>query len=318
MIERYTLPEMGKIWSIQNKFQCLLEVEKAVASAQASLKIIPESAASAILAKSSFNIDRILELEKTTKHDVIAFVSNVAENVGIEGRFVHFGLTSSDVLDTGLSLQISTAGKTLLEKIKALDLALVGQIRKHRDTLCVGRTHGIHAEPTTFGLKLSGFLVELRRNAKRVEQACKQACVVKLSGAVGTYSSMGAEVESLVGKKLGLASETVATQVVPRDRHAEIFSSLALLGAGFERLAVEIRHLQRTEVNEVGEAFEVGQKGSSAMPHKRNPIASENITGIARLLRGYLVSSFENVALWHERDIVIRLWSGLYFLTDLF
>jgi adenylosuccinate lyase len=303
VIERYTLPEMGKIWSIQNRFERLLDVEKAVALAQAQLKIIPTQAARTINALKKVNVDRILEIEKTTRHDVIAFVTSLAEKAGPDGRYIHFGLTSSDVLDTAVSLQIVQASELLLEKIDKLEVALKDFVKKHQDTICVGRTHGMHAEPTTLGLKFAGFLAELQRNKKRVHHACEQAAMVKLSGAVGTYSSLGMEVEELVAKKLKLPYETIATQVIPRDRHAEVFCSLALLGAGFERLAVEVRHLQRTEVGELEEGFQKGQKGSSAMPHKRNPIASENITGLSRLLRGYLVSAMENVALWHERDI---------------
>jgi adenylosuccinate lyase len=303
VIERYTLPEMGKIWSSQSRFQCLLDVEIAVAKAQAKLKIIPEKAARAIAQKGSFNIERIKEIEKITKHDVIAFVSNVAEHVGDLGRYVHYGLTSSDVLDTAISVQISRAYGVLDEKLEALEKALKVAALRHKGTLTAGRTHGMHAEPTTFGFKLAGFLMEVRRNRKRVEEACEQACRVKLSGAVGTYSVLGFNVEKEVAQKLGFPVEDIATQVIPRDRHAQVFASLALLGSGFERLAVEIRHLQRTEVGEAEEPFQKGQKGSSAMPHKRNPIASENITGISRLLRGYMVAAFENVALWHERDI---------------
>jgi adenylosuccinate lyase len=303
VIERYTLPEMGKIWSSQNRFQCLLDVEVAVAKAQAKLKIIPGSAARAITQKGAFNIARIQEIEKVTKHDVIAFVSNVAEKVGELGRYVHYGLTSSDVLDTAISIQISKAYGVLDQKLEALEKALKTLALRHKGTLTAGRTHGMHAEPTTFGFKISGFLMELRRNRKRLREACKDAARVKLSGAVGTYSVLGFKVEEEVSRKLGFPVEDIATQVIPRDRHAQVFSSLALLGSGFERLAIEIRHLQRTEVGEAEEPFEKGQKGSSAMPHKRNPIASENITGMARLLRGYMVSAFENVALWHERDI---------------
>jgi adenylosuccinate lyase len=303
VIERYTLPEMGEIWTSQSRFQRLLEVEKAVARVQGELGIIPQEAADKICAEAEFDVDRIRKIENTTKHDVIAFVTSVAESVGKDGRYVHFGLTSSDVLDTALSLQIRDSAKVLLKRIKSLEKALSGQIKVHGNTLCAGRTHGMHAEPTTWGLKLAGHLAEIRRGANRVGLACDQAVRVKLSGAVGTYSSMGMDVETKVAEELGCQAETVATQVIPRDRHAEVFSSLAILGCGLERLALEIRHLQRTEVGEAEEGFETGQKGSSAMPHKKNPIASENITGLSRLLRGYLVSALENVALWHERDI---------------
>jgi adenylosuccinate lyase len=304
VIERYTLPEMGKVWAAQSRFEYLLVVEKAVASVQGELKIIPQDAADAIVKKGTFDYKRILEIERTTKHDVIAFVTDVGNQVGELGqKYVHFGLTSSDVLDSAFSLQIQEAEKILIQKIKKLDQALVTQIKKHKDTLCAGRTHGMHAEPTTFGLKLSGFLCELRRNAARVSQACADASRLKLSGAVGTFSALGEEVEKHVAIKLNLKQEIVATQVIPRDRHASVMGALALLMAGFERLALEIRHLQRTEVSEVEESFSVGQKGSSAMPHKKNPITSENICGLARLLRGYHVAALEDIALWHERDI---------------
>jgi adenylosuccinate lyase len=294
---------MGEIWSLQNRFQFLLDVEIAVAAAQAELGIIPRVAANAIKKKSKFSIKRILEIEAETRHDVIAFVSNVAENVGEHGRYVHFGMTSSDVLDTALSLQIGAAGEELLNTLNGLEKTLSALAQKEQDTLCAGRTHGMFAEPTSFGMKIAGFLAELKRNKNRLVGALEQIKICKLSGAVGTYSSQPPEVEKLVAKKLGLMTETVATQVVPRDRHAEVMMALALLGSGFERLAVEMRHLQRSEVSEVVEGFKQGQKGSSAMPHKKNPISAENITGIARLLRGYAFSSIENVALWHERDI---------------
>lgn len=303
MIERYTRPEMGEIWRPDNRFEKMLEVEIAVAEVQASLKIIPRKAALEIAKKSKFSVKRILEIEKQTKHDVIAFVSNVAENVGEWGRYIHFGLTSSDVLDTAFSLQVMDATQVLLKSIDYLDKSLKNLARKHKDTLCAGRTHGMFAEVTTFGFKLAGFTAELERNRKRVQTAVDQMKIAKLSGAVGTYSSQGPLVEEKVAKKLGLTPETVATQVIPRDRHAEMLLSLALLGGGLERLAIELRHLQRSEVNEVTEGFSKGQKGSSAMPHKKNPISAENITGAARLLRSYALAALENVALWHERDI---------------
>jgi len=303
VIERYTRPEMGVVWDQENKFSKMLEVEVAVAKVQASLKIIPRSAAAQIASKGKFSIKRILEIEKQTKHDVIAFVSNVAESVGEQGRFVHFGLTSSDVLDTAFSLQIRDAGEVLSKSLDFLEKALKNLIRKHADTLCAGRTHGMFAEPTTFGLKMSGFLAELVRNRTRIDTALKQIAIAKLSGAVGTYSSQSPIVEAKVAKLLKLTPETVATQVVPRDRHAEVLLSLSMLGAGLERLAIELRHLQRSEVSEVTEGFTKGQKGSSAMPHKKNPISAENITGCARLLRSYGMAGLENVALWHERDI---------------
>lgn len=303
MIDRYTRPEMGLIWDPENKFSKMLQVEIAVAKVQSSLKIIPRSAAIEIAKKAKFSIKRIAEIERETKHDVIAFVSNVAENVGEHGRFIHFGLTSSDVLDTAFSLQVQDAGVMLLEGVDYLEKSLKNLVRKHADTLCPGRTHGMFAEPTTFGFKMAGFLAELKRNRVRVENALKQMAIAKLSGAVGTYSSQPPVVEAKVAKLLGLKTETIATQVVPRDRHAEMLYSLAMLGTGLERLAIELRHLQRSEVNEVTEGFSKGQKGSSAMPHKKNPISAENITGAARLLRSYAQAGLENVALWHERDI---------------
>ncbi len=303
MIERYTRAEMGLVWDVETKFSKMMEVEIAVAKVQASMKIIPRSAAIAIASKSKFSVKRILEIEKETKHDVIAFVSNVAENVGEAGRYVHFGLTSSDVLDTAFSLQVRDAGDVLEKSLDFLEKSLKNLIRKNADVMCAGRTHGMFAEPTTFGFKMAGFLAELKRNRGRIERALKQMQIAKLSGAVGTYSSQSAQVESKVAKALGLQPETVATQVVPRDRHAEVLISLAMLGAGLERLAIELRHLQRSEVSEVTEGFTRGQKGSSAMPHKKNPISAENITGLARLLRSYAQASIENIALWHERDI---------------
>ena len=303
MIDRYTRPEMGNVWSLESRFEKMLEVEKAVAATQAELGIIPKAAALSIMQKSKFNLGRILEIEKKTKHDVIAFVTNVAESVGKDGAYVHFGMTSSDVLDTALSLQIITAQGVLLKSINKLREALINQAKKHKGTLCAGRTHGIHAEPTSFGLKLLGFVMELDRNILRIKSAISNVSIAKLSGAVGTYSSQPPEVEHLVAEKLHLKTEAVATQVIPRDRHAEVINSLAILVSGFERLAIEFRHLQRTEVAEVIEGFGKGQKGSSAMPHKKNPISAENITGLARLLRSYASASLENIALWHERDI---------------
>jgi adenylosuccinate lyase len=294
---------MGLIWDIDARFSKMLEVEVSVAEVQAKLGIIPRASAAQIKKKAQFSVKRIHELEKKTKHDVIAFVSNVAEHVGPFGRYVHFGMTSSDVLDTAFSLQVREAGNVLKETLDFLERTIKILIRKHQDTLCAGRTHGMFAEPTTFAYKMAGHLAELQRNRKRLERALDQMRICKLSGAVGTYSNQPAKVEALVARKLKLEPETIATQVVPRDRHAELIFSLALLGTGFERLAVELRHLQRSEVGEVVEGFSKGQKGSSAMPHKKNPISAENITGCARLLRSYVSSSLENVPLWHERDI---------------
>lgn len=303
MIERYTRAEMGRVWDQENRFAKMLEVEIAVAKAQAKLGLIPQAAARDIQKKSKFDVKRILELEKTTKHDVIAFVSNVAENVGENGRYIHFGLTSSDALDTAMSLLVRDAGRVLQGSIDRLKAELLIQIQKHANTICAGRTHGMHAEPTTFGLKLAGFFAELERNEQRVQRALEQMMIGKLSGAVGTYSTQTEKVEQLVCETLKLVPEKIATQVIPRDRHAELFFSLACFGAGLERLSVELRHLQRTEVGEVVEGFSPGQKGSSAMPHKKNPISAENLTGCARLLRAYSHAAIEDVALWHERDI---------------
>jgi adenylosuccinate lyase len=303
VIERYTRPEMGMIWDLDHRFGKMLEVEIALAQVQAQMGMIPKAAAIAIAEKGRFSAKRIAEIEKQTKHDVIAFVSNVAENVGPHGKYIHFGLTSSDVLDTAFSLQVREAGEVLTESMAGLEKALVTLAKKHEDTLCAGRTHGMFAEPTTFGFKMLGYLAELRRNQRRVHTALREMAICKLSGAVGTYSSMGVDVETKVAKKLNLKAETIATQVIPRDRHAEMILSLAMLMGGLERLAIELRHLQRSEVAEVTEGFSKGQKGSSAMPHKKNPISAENITGLARLVKGYAFTAMENIPLWHERDI---------------
>jgi adenylosuccinate lyase len=303
MIERYTRPEMGAVWDEQSKFDGWLAVELAVVDALAQSGVVPAEDAAEIRSKASFTVEAVKEREKITDHDVAAFVDVVAASVGEQGRWVHHGLTSSDVLDTALGLQIARAGKILEDGALKYRDALVARAREYKDTLCVGRTHGIQAEPTTFGIKLAGFAFEADRNLKRLKAATEQASVGALSGAVGTYSANGPELEEAVLGRLGLAREDVSTQVVARDRHAAFLEAIALAGAGLERLATEIRHLQRTEVREVEEPFRAGQKGSSAMPHKRNPITSERITGIARLLRGYAQAGLENVALWHERDI---------------
>jgi adenylosuccinate lyase len=304
VIERYTRPEMGAVWSEKRKLETWLQVELAVVDALAEQGVVPDEDAATIRDRASFTVDAVKEREKVTDHDVAAFVDVVAESVGEAGRWVHHGLTSSDVLDTALGLQLSQAGMILVGGAADLKAALVRRAREHVGTLCVGRTHGVHAEPTTFGVKLAGFAFEAHRNLIRLERAAEAVSVGALSGAVGTYAANGPEVEEAVLKRLGLAREHVSTQVVPRDRHAELLSAIALAGAGLERFATEVRHLQRTEVREVEEPFRAGaQKGSSAMPHKRNPIVTERITGIARLLRGYAQTGLENVALWHERDI---------------
>jgi adenylosuccinate lyase len=304
VIERYTRPEMGAVWSERRKFDAWLQVELAVVDALAEQGVVPAGDADTIRDRASFTVEAVKEREKVTDHDVAAFVDVVAESVGEAGRWVHHGLTSSDVLDTALALQLSQAGLILCGGAADYMGALVRRAREHASTLCVGRTHGIHAEPTTFGVKLAGFAFEAHRNLLRLERAVEGVSVGALSGAVGTYSANGPEVEEAVLSRLGLGREQVSTQVVPRDRHAQLLEAIALAGAGLERFATEIRHLQRTEVREVEEPFRAGaQKGSSAMPHKRNPIVSERITGIARLLRGYAQTGLENVALWHERDI---------------
>jgi adenylosuccinate lyase len=304
VIERYTRPEMGAVWSERRKLETWLQVELAVVDGLAEQGVVAEEDAAAIRDRASFTVEAVKEREQVTDHDVAAFVDVVAGSVGEAGRWVHHGLTSSDVLDTALALQLSQAGMILVGGAADYKAALIRRAREHVDTLCVGRTHGVHAEPTTFGVKLAGFAFEAHRNLLRLERAAEAVSVGALSGAVGTYSANGPEVEEAVLKRLGLARENVSTQVVPRDRHAELLTAIALAGAGLERFATEIRLLQRTEVREVEEPFRTGtQKGSSAMPHKRNPIVSERITGIARLLRGYAQTGLENIALWHERDI---------------
>jgi adenylosuccinate lyase len=303
VIERYTRPEMGAVWSEQRKLETWLQVELAVVEALAEHGVVPAEDAAVIRERASFTVDAVKERERVTDHDVAAFVDVVAESVGDAGRWVHHGLTSSDVLDTALALQLAHAGMLLVAGARRYRDALVRKARDYRDAVCVGRTHGIHAEPTTFGVKLAGHAFEAHRNLLRLERAVDQVSVGALSGAVGTYASNGPEVEEIALQRLGLGREQVSTQVVPRDRHAELLSAISLAGAGLERFATEVRHLQRTEVREVEEPFRAGQKGSSAMPHKRNPILSERITGIARLLRGYAQAGMEDVALWHERDI---------------
>ncbi|HWH45909.1 MAG TPA: adenylosuccinate lyase [Thermoleophilaceae bacterium] len=303
MIERYTRPEMASVWSEQRKLDTWLEVELAVVDALSEAGVVPAGDAAEIRGKAAFTVEEVKERERVTDHDVAAFVDVVAGSVGPAGRWFHHGLTSSDVLDTALGLQLAAAGEILVAGARGYRDTLVRQAREHSGTLCVGRTHGVHAEPTTFGVKLAGFAFEADRNLRRLTAAVEQASVGALSGAVGTYAANGPEIEEAVLARLGLRREDVSTQVVARDRHAELLSAVACAGAGLERFATEIRHLQRTEVREVEEPFRAGQKGSSAMPHKRNPIVCERLTGIARLLRGYAQAGLENVALWHERDI---------------
>jgi adenylosuccinate lyase len=304
VIERYTRPELGAVWSEQRKLDTWLQVELAVVDALAEQGLVPAEDAAQVRERAGFTAEAVREREQVTDHDVAAFVDVVAQSVGEAGRWVHHGLTSSDVLDTALGMQLSQAGLILAAGAADYRDALMRRAREHAATLCVGRTHGIHAEPTTFGVKLAGFAFEAQRNFVRLERAVEGVSVGALSGAVGTYSANGPEIEAAVLTRLGLKREDVSTQVVPRDRHAELLEAIALAGAGLERFATEIRHLQRTEVREVEEPFRSGQqKGSSAMPHKRNPITTERITGLARLLRGYATAGVENVALWHERDI---------------
>ncbi|MET0686354.1 MAG: adenylosuccinate lyase [Solirubrobacteraceae bacterium] len=299
MIDRYTRSEIGAVWTDEARMTAWRDVEVAAAEqlegpAEADLQAIRTA---------TFTVDAVKEREKVTDHDVAAFVDVLGASAGAAGRWIHFGLTSSDVLDTALGLQLRRAGDVVLPGARAFAEALAARAREHAATLCVGRTHGVHAEPTSFGLKLAGFAFEAHRNAERLERAFAQASVGAISGAVGTYASLGPDYERRVLATLGLEAEDVSTQVVPRDRHAELLQAIALAGAGLERFATEIRHLQRTEVREVEEPFRAGQKGSSAMPHKRNPIITERITGLARVLRGYAQAGVEDVALWHERDI---------------
>lgn len=303
MIERYTLPEMGQLWTDEFKLQTWLKVEIAVCEAQAELGYIPQEAVEEIKAKANFDVARVLEIEAEVRHDVIAFLTNVNEYVGDAGRYIHLGLTSSDVLDTGLALQMLASLNLILEKVEELVQAIRYQAQQHRYTVMVGRSHGIHAEPITFGFKLAGWLAEVLRNRDRLVNLRSEIAVGKISGAVGTYANVDPRIEAIACQKLGLEPDTASTQVISRDRHAQFIQQLALLAASIERFAVEIRNLQRTDVLEVEEFFAKGQKGSSAMPHKRNPIRSERLTGMARLVRGNAVAALENVALWHERDI---------------
>ncbi|ACB00630.1 MULTISPECIES: adenylosuccinate lyase [Cyanophyceae] len=303
MIERYTLPEMGNLWTNEAKLKAWLKVEVAVCEAQAELGYIPTEAVEEIKAKAQFDEARVLEIEKEVRHDVIAFLTNVNEYVGDAGRYIHLGMTSSDVLDTALALQMVDSLDLILTCVEELIQAIRYQAQQHRYTVMVGRSHGIHAEPMTFGFKLAGWLAEMLRNRDRLVAVRKEIAVGQISGAVGTYANIEPRVEALACQKLGLDPDTASTQVISRDRHANYMNQLAVLAASIERFAVEIRNLQRTDVLEVEEYFSKGQKGSSAMPHKRNPIRSERLTGMARLVRGNAMAALENVALWHERDI---------------
>ena len=303
MIRRYTLPEMGAVWSEQARFERMLEVEVAVCRAQVRRGLVPVEALEAIEAKARVDVDRIAEIEQTTDHDVIAFVSQVAETVGADGRFLHLGLTSSDVVDTALALQLRTAGERLLAGADRLTSALIARARSEAGTIMMGRTHSVHAEPTTFGLKCAGWAFEVARGRERLAAATAEIGTGKISGPVGTYSHLDPDLEAEVLTALGLRVDPVSTQIVQRDRHAAFLSAIAILGGSLERIATEVRNLQHTEIAEVMEPFKRGQKGSSAMPHKRNPILSERIAGLARLLRGYAHTAMEDQPLWHERDI---------------
>jgi len=303
MIPRYTRPDMAKIWEPENRFRIWLEIETLACEAQAQLGVIPEEVIPVIREKGNFDIARIDAIEAEVKHDVIAFLTSVAEYVGPEARFIHQGMTSSDVLDTCLSVQLVQAADELLADLDLLLESIKIRAYEHKDTVCMGRSHGIHAEPVTFGLKLASFYAEMDRNRTRLKAARENIATGAISGAVGTFANINPFVEEYVCEKMGLKPEPVSSQVIPRDRHAEYFCVLAIIASSMERIAIEVRHLQRTEVLEAEEQFTKGQKGSSAMPHKRNPILSENLTGQARYVRAMCIPALENVALWHERDI---------------
>ena len=303
MIERYSRKEIKKIWEDQNRYSIWLDVELAAAEAMEKFKIIPKGVVKKVKSKAKINPKRILQIESKVKHDIIAFLTSITEKAGKEARYLHKGMTSSDVLDTCFNIQLKQSGEILIKDLDELLKSIKKQSVKHKFTLCIGRSHGIHAEPITFGLKMLSFYQEFLRNKKRLENSIKEISTCAISGAVGTFANVDPRVESYVAKKLKLNIEPVSTQIIPRDRHAQFFSTLGIIASSVERLAVEIRHLQRTEVLEVEEFFGKKQKGSSAMPHKKNPILSENLTGLARLIRSSVIPALENVALWHERDI---------------
>ena len=303
MIDRYSRKELRNIWTDENKYKIWLDIELAAAESMEKLNIIPKGVVKKVKSKAKINVGRILKIEETVKHDVIAFLTSISEKAGREARFLHKGMTSSDVLDTCFNLQLKQSGKILLDDIKNLLASIRRQALKHKKTLCIGRSHGIHAEPITFGLKMLTFYQEFLRNKKRLENSIDEISTCAISGAVGTFANIDPRVESHVAKKLKLKVEPISTQIIPRDRHAQFFSTLGIIASSIERLATEIRHLQRTEVLEVEEFFGKKQKGSSAMPHKKNPILSENLTGLARMVRSAVIPALENVALWHERDI---------------
>ncbi|RDD60781.1 adenylosuccinate lyase [Ferruginivarius sediminum] len=303
MIPRYSRPEMTRIWEPENRFRIWFEIEAHACDAQAELGVIPKAAAKAVWEKGAFEVERIDEIERETRHDVIAFLTNLAEHVGEPARFVHQGMTSSDVLDTCLAVQLTQAADLLLADLDRLLAALKTRAHEHKDTVCIGRSHGIHAEPTTFGLKLAGHYAAFKRGRRRLEAAREEIATCAISGAVGTFANIDPYVEEYVAQQLGLKPEPISTQVIPRDRHAAFFAAMGVVASSIENLATEIRHLQRTEVREAEEYFAKGQKGSSAMPHKRNPILTENLTGLARTVRAAVTPALENVTLWHERDI---------------
>ena len=303
MIERYSRKEIKGIWEDYNKYSIWLDIELAAAEAMEKLNIIPKGVVKKVKSKAKINVKRILQIENNVKHDVIAFLTSITEKAGQEARYLHKGMTSSDVLDTCFNLQLKQSGEILLKDIDQLVRSIKKQAIRHKYTLCIGRSHGIHAEPITFGLKMLTFYQEFLRNKKRLEDAIKEISTCAISGAVGTFANINPKVEDYVAKKLKLSVEPISTQIIPRDRHAQFFSTLGIIASSIERFAVEIRHLQRTEVLEVEEFFGKKQKGSSAMPHKKNPILSENLTGLARLIRSSVMPALENVALWHERDI---------------
>ncbi|MDU4961260.1 MAG: adenylosuccinate lyase [Sporomusaceae bacterium] len=303
MIKRYTNPAMGRIWTDENEFQTMLDIEIYACECMAELGKIPKEAVPVIKEKARFSVDRIREIEKETRHDILAFLTAVAENVGDEAKYIHMGLTSSDVKDTALAVMMRQAAGLILERLQELHAVLKRRAAEHKYTVMIGRTHGIHAEPMTLGLKFALWLDETERNIRRLETARETVSVGKLSGAVGTYSNIDPEVEGYVCEKLGIKPARLATQVIQRDRHAEYLTTLAIIGSSLDKFATEIRNLQRTDIREAEEFFHPGQKGSSAMPHKRNPITCERVSGLARLLRGNAMAALENVALWHERDI---------------
>ena len=303
MIKRYSRNEIAKIWDEKNKYQIWLNIEIAAAQSMEKLGIIPKGVASKVKKKAKINVDKIHKIESKVKHDVIAFLTSITEKIGNEGKFLHKGMTSSDILDTGFNLQLVQASKILSKDIDEILRILKKKSFKYKNTICIGRTHGIHAEPTTFGLKLTSFYEEFKRNKKRLTNAIEEISTCAISGAVGNFANVDPRVEKYVAKKLNLRVEPISSQVIPRDRHAYFFSVLAIIAGSVERVATEIRNLQKTEVQEVEEFFEKQQKGSSAMPHKKNPILSENLTGLARMVRSYVIPALENISLWHERDI---------------